>query len=315
VSLQDSIATAWQARASLHEAPDLDAYRVFHGFGEGCPGLAIDRYGEIATLEYRAGLADRLDEAVAGLDACRRFACIVARPRGQAGFALRGSLPDEPVVVHEHGLRFACDPARPGNPGLYLDARPARQWLRGHSQGRRVVNLFAFTGSLGVAAVVGGARSVVHVDSVTSALAMCRINHALNQVPIDDRGLARVNVYQHLRRQSAGRQRCAGIILDPPPLEGLALRTDRTPGGRGILALVPLVTRMLEPGGWLLCLFHHEARSHDELDQAVQHASRVPLAVVWRGQSGLDFPETDPHRKLRMSAFVHEAANVARNSV
>ncbi|HWN69406.1 MAG TPA: class I SAM-dependent methyltransferase [Haliangium sp.] len=305
MSLHDSIVTAWRARAALHEAPDLDAYRIFHGWHEGCPGLAIDRLGEVATIEYRPGLADRLDEAVAGLDACRRFACIVARPRGEAGFALRGSVPDAPVVVHEHGLRLLVDPARPGNPGLYLDARPARQWLRANSQGRRVVNLFAFTGSLGVAAAVGGARSLVHVDSTASALATCRENHALNQVPCDDRSLARVNVYQHLRRQSAGRQRCGGIILDPPPLEGLALRTDRTPGGRGVVALVPLVTRMLEPGGWLLCLFHQQPRAHDELDQAVQRASRVPLIAAWRGQSGPDFPESDPHRKLRMTAFVH----------
>lgn len=305
MSLHDSIARAWEARASLHETPDLDAYRLFHGWHEGCPGLAIDRLGEVATIEYRPGLEDHRDQAVAALDACRRFACIVARPRGQVGFALRGGLPEARVIVNEHGLRFGVEPARPGNPGLYLDARPARQWVRANSQGRRVINLFAFTGSMGVAAAVGGARSVVHVDSTASALAACRDNHARNQVPCDQRSLARVNVYQHLRRQQAGRQRCGGIILDPPPLTGPALRTDRTPGGRGVLSLVPLVTRMLEPGGWLLCLFHHQPRSHDELDHAVLRASEVPLDVLWRGQSGPDFPESDPHRKLRVTAFVH----------
>lgn len=303
VSLQESIAAAWRARASLHETPDLDVYRVFHGWGEGCPGLAIDRHGEVATIEYRAEVADRLDEIVAALDACRRFARVVARPRGQDAFALRGE-PGAHVVVCEHGLRFAVDPARPRNPGLFLDARPARRWLREQSRDRRVLNLFAFTGSLGVAAAAGGARSVVHVDSVQSALAMCRANHALNGIPVDDRALARVNVYQHLRRQSAGRQRMGGIILDPPPLAGPALRTDRTPGDRGVLGLVPLVTRMLAPGGWLLCFFHHDARSHEELERAVASASEAPLDVAWRGTSGPDFPETDVHRKLRMSAFV-----------
>jgi 23S rRNA (cytosine1962-C5)-methyltransferase len=305
VSLQESIAAAWSARASLHETPALDVYRVFHGWGEGCPGLAIDRHGEVATIEYRAEVADRLDEAVAGLDACRRFAHIVARPRGQDAFALRGALPGARVVVCEHGLRFAVDPARPRNPGLFLDARPARQWLRANSRDRRVLNLFAFTGSLGVAAAAGGARSVVHVDSVPSALAVCRENHALNGLPVDDRSLARVNVYQHLRRQSAGRQRMGGIILDPPPLTGQALRTDRTPGERGVLGLVPLVTRMLAPGGWLLCFFHHDERAHEALEAAVVGASQAPLDVAWRGTSGPDFPEADMHRKLRMSAFVH----------
>lgn len=305
VSLQESIAAAWRARASLHESADLDVYRVFHGWGEGCPGLAIDRLGEVATIEYRSEVADQLDEVVAGLDACRRFAHIVARPRGLDAFALRGALPAAPVVVREHGLRFAVDPARPRNPGLFLDARPARQWLRANGQDRRVLNLFAFTGSLGVAAAAGGARSVVHVDSVPSALEVCRENHALNGVPVDDRALARVNVYQHLRRQSAGRQRVSGIILDPPPLTGQALRTDRTPGDRGVLGLVPLVTRMLVPGGWLLCFFHHDQRTHEEMERAVADASRVPLEVAWRGTSGPDFPETDLHRKLRMTAFVH----------
>lgn len=305
MSLQESIAAAWRARASLHETPALDVYRVFHGWGEGCPGLAIDRYGEVATIEYRAEVADRLDEIVAGLDACQRFAHIVARPRGQDAFALRGEPSGTRVVVCEHGLRFAVDPLRPRNPGLFLDARPAREWLRANSRDRRVLNLFAFTGSLGVAAAAGGARSVVHVDSVPSALAMCRENHALNGVPVDDRSLARVNVYQHLRRQSAGRQRMGGIILDPPPLTGQALRTDRTPGERGVLGLVPVVTRMLAPGGWLLCFFHHDARSHEELEHAVASASPVPLDVAWRGTSGPDFPEVDVHRKLRMSVFVH----------
>lgn len=309
VSLQESIAAAWNARASLHEAPALDVYRVFHGWGEGCPGLAIDRYGEVATIEYRAEVADRLDEIVAGLDACRRFAHIVARPRGQDAFVLRGAQPDAPprapVIVCEHGLRFAVEPLRPRNPGLFLDARPARAWLRENGRDRRVLNLFAFTGSLGVAAVAGGARSVVHVDSVPSALAVCRENHGLNGLPVDDRALARVNVYQHLRRQSAGRQRMGGIILDPPPLTGQALRTDRTPGDRGVLGLVPLVTRMLEPGGWLLCFFHHDARSHEDLEREVASASQVPLEVTWRGTSGPDFPENDVHRKLRMTAFVH----------
>lgn len=327
VSLQESIVAAWNARASLHETPALDVYRLFHGWGEGCPGLAIDRYGEVATIEYRAEVADRLDEVVAGLDACRRFAHIVARPRGQDAFVLRGTLPGAPgappealpgaspgaapvppprapVVVCEHGLRFAVDPLRPRNPGLFLDARPARAWLRENGRDRRVLNLFAFTGSLGVAAAAGGARSVVHADSVPSALAMCRENHALNGVPVDDRALARVNVYQHLRRQSAGRQRMGGIILDPPPLTGQALRTDRTPGDRGVLGLVPLVTRMLEPGGWLLCFFHHDARSHEDLEREVASASQVPLEVTWRGTSGPDFPEIDMHRKLRMTAFV-----------
>lgn len=220
---------------------------------------------------------------------------------------------DTASVVHAGAkpavsLRFAIEPARPGNPGLFLDARPARAWIRAHSRGRRVLNLFAFTGSLGVAAAVGGAASVTHADSARTALRACRHNHELNRVPMDDRDLARVNIYQHLRRKAAARQRFDAIIVDPPPLTGLALRSDRTPGKRGPFALAPLVSRMLAPGGWILCFFHRDPRAPEEFEQEFVDAAGVPLDVIWRGQSGPDFPETSPARKLRLAALLRPDA-------
>jgi 23S rRNA (cytosine1962-C5)-methyltransferase len=308
MELYADIVAAWQRRAALHAEPDLDAYRVFHGFDEGCPGLAIDRYGDTLCIDCRPSLLDRLDVAVAALDGCGYAGRIVARPRRQKPFALRGDLSADPIIAREHGLRFAVSPARPGNPGLFLDARPARRWIREHSRERRVLNLFAFTGSLGVAAAAGGARRVVHLDNVPSALDACRDNHELNDLPVDDRDLARINVYQHLRRQSAGRQEFDAIIVDPPPLAGRAARTDRTPGGRGVAALAPLAARMLAPGGWMLCFFHHSERSRDDLEDQVRDASQTPLEVLWRGQSGPDFPEANPGKKLRITAFLRPLA-------
>src|SRR5262249_43288443 len=162
------------------------------------------------------------------------------------------------VVREPGGLRFAIDLGRAGNPGLYLDARPVRAWLRGGAAaGRRVVNLFAWTGSLGVAAAAGGARPVTQADSHAASLVWCRSNAELSGVACDDRDLARMNVYQHIRRAQAGRQRYDAIILDPPPGPEAPRPKDRTPGLRGVAALAAPSARMLEPGGWLLCLFHH----------------------------------------------------------
>ena len=197
-------------------------------------------------------------------------------------------------------------PGRPANPGLFLDARPARAWIRAHVGGRRVLNLFAFTGSLGVAAAVGGAREVVHVDSVRHALDMCRANHALNGMPVDDRSLARINVYQHLRKGQAARQKFDAVIVDPPPLKEHALRTDRTPGERGLAALAPLVARMLAPGGWALFFLHHGDKTREQLERELVDAAGVPLEVMWRGEQGPDFPESEDSRKLRLTAFLRQ---------
>ena len=318
MDLSRSIGEAWRARTALEREPDLDCYRLFHGWAEGCPGLEIDRYGDAAVIAYRPELAAEIPAVVDALDACRRFDVIVARARGGQGSAppsvLRGAPPAGPSwIVREHGLRFAVDLLRAGNPGLYLDARPARRWIREQAAGRRALNLFAFTGSLGVAAAAGGARPVVHVDSHRGALDWCRLHSELNHVPVDERDLARMNIYQHIRRAQAGRQRYGAIILDPPPGPERPRRKDRTPGERGTLALVPQVARMLEPGGWLLCFFHHDPREQAELEAEVTTGD-PRLELLWRGESGDDFPDSPVRRKLRVSAWSARAGGVPPTS-
>jgi 23S rRNA (cytosine1962-C5)-methyltransferase len=295
--LSAAINRAWQRRAPLHRDADTDAYRIFHGWTEGGPGIEIDRYGDAALIDYRDRVGHLVDGVAATLATLPGIRLVVGRPRSGEPAALVGDMPAEPVPVCEGGLRFLIEPWRPGNPGLFVDARAARAWLRDHARDRAVLNLFAFTGSLGVAAAIGGARRVVHVDSQRSALARCLANHALNGVPIDDRDLARVNIYQHLKRVAARRKRWGGIVLDPPP------PPRRDDAGKALEKLAALTAPTLDPDGWLLCFFHHSDRSRDDHEQAVLAAAGVPLEVAWRGTSGDDFPETDPNRKLRLTAF------------
>ncbi|HWM87451.1 MAG TPA: class I SAM-dependent methyltransferase [Kofleriaceae bacterium] len=304
MELSQRIRDGWRARAELERDPDVDCYRLFHGWSEGCPGLEIDRYGDAVVIAHGPELAPRLGELVETLDQCRRFEVVVARGRGAEPIALRGAPPAGPTwLVREHGLRFAVDLMRAGNPGLYLDARPARQWIRRNAAGRRVLNLFAFTGSLGVAAAAGGARPVAHVDSHRGALDWCRENARLNGVEVDERDLARMNIYQHIRRAQAGRQRYGAIILDAPPGPERPRAKDRTPGLRGTLALAPLAARMLEPGGWLLCFFHRDARDPARLEAEMAAAAGVRLEPLWRGASGPDFPGPDPRGDLTLIAM------------
>lgn len=291
------IERAWARRGDLHARTDIDAYRLFHGRGDGLPGLEIDRWGDAITIAYPAALAAHLPAIVDAIDRCQRFSTIAVRPRPGEPFARRGLDTGGEREVTELGIRYAVDLlTRGGNPGLFLDARPAREWIRAHSAGRRVLNLFSFTGSLGIAAAVGGARSVTHVDVSAQALARCRSNSALSGVRVDARDLVRVNVYQHLRRASAARMRCDAIIADPPPLGPAARRSDRTPGERGLVALAPRVVSMLAPGGWLLCFFH----PRDPADEAqVVAAAGAPLRELWRGAPGVDFPGSG----MRIVAF------------
>lgn len=301
MSLRQHIRAAWDRREALHREAGTDAYRIVHGWSEGCPGLEIDRYGGAALVSSKSHVAE-IEEAYEAVAALHDFEVIVGKPRGAEPIAVRGTMPEASIEVREHGLRYLVEPWRPGNPGLFLDARPARAWIRANSAERRVLNLFAFSGSLGVAAAAGGALSVTHVDMQRGSLERCRANHRLNDLHLDDRDLMRANVYQHLRKGAAGRRRFGAIIVDPPPITP-SQHSDRTPGGRGLPTLAPLCTRMLEPGGWLLCFLHRTEGDREAREREIIAAAERPLEVMWRGESGDDFPETDLRYKLALTAF------------
>jgi 23S rRNA (cytosine1962-C5)-methyltransferase len=295
----DDIARAYQAREPLHQTPELEAYRLFHGYSEGLVGLEVDRYGDTAIITSKGADASLFAAVADCLFELGAFPTIIAKERGKPPLAIRGTLPSAPQVVLEHGLRFAVETWAPLNPGLYLDARPARTWLREHSQGMRILNLFSFAGSLGVAAMAGGARSLTHVDTQKRALKRCGANHALNAQHVDHRDLVCEDALRFLGRALSGSRRFGGVIVDPPPnREG-----KRQGGNLSPIALAAKTLPLVEPGGWILCFFHHDERSWDELEAGGFEAVGTELDVTWRGQSGSDFPEVDEHRRLRLSSF------------
>ncbi len=300
--LGDSIRSAAKRRQPLLDA-GIYTYRLLHGYGEGVDGLTIDRYEDAAAIRYRSDIEPRLPAIAGALVTAGDFTLITARHRrfGSEPRALVGDIGTERVEKREGDLRLLLHFSRRGNPGIYLDARPIREWLMKNSADRRVLNLFSFTGSLGIAAARGGAASVVHVDSHGPTLAWAKANCELNGLPVDDRDFARINVYQHLRKQSNGRRRYGGIILDPPPGPSSPRGKDRSPGERGVAALAPLAARTLEPGGWLLCFLHHDMRPRDVIESEI--ATACELEVGWRGESGIDFPEATKSTQLRVTAF------------
>lgn len=308
--LTQAIANACAKRATLaHDGQT--AYRLFHGYGEGHPGLAIDRYGSTILVSHKAGEDDLIEPVLAGLDQAAVDAEIVIAKahrsfnwdtRAISTSAVRGTRPTGPVHVLENGLTLVATPHDEANNGLFLDARPVREWLLENSRDRRVLNLFAYTGSLGVAAAVGGAKRVIHLDKAKHPLMLARENHRLNGLPINERSFIAGDVYRHLPRAARGGAQFDGIVLDPPPCVPRQWRKNH-PGAQDFARLTRLTTKLLAPGGWLLCFFHRFDRSRAEFEAEVMAHAAYDLRVLWRGTSGPDFPELDPERKLRVTAF------------
>ena len=183
------IESAVAARSSLIDAGHTSALRLFNGFSEGCPGLVIDLYGRTLVFfnqhdppaEIKPLIQPAQDWLLAHFDWLQ---AVIIKTRHtddeqmRRGVLVFGSQPDR--EINEHGVRYALDLCLNQDASFYLDTRNLRDWLRRTMHGKIVLNTFAYTGSLGVAALVGGAARVVQVDLVPRFLKLARQSSELN---------------------------------------------------------------------------------------------------------------------------------------
>lgn len=305
------IAPAWEKREPLRASGDTDCYRLFHGYEEGLNGVSIEKFGDVAIIDYKQDIREQLNELATVLNSYHTYSLIIAKGHQSLGlklhqrlFSVSGEIDDKPYFAKEYGLRYYIKPDAPHNAGLYVDARPVRQWLLNNSQNRRVLNLFSFAGSLGLAACKGGARSVTHLDKSAELLPRIAKSYSVNDLPFDNRDFVRGDIYKHLPRAIRKGQRFDGIILDPPPRVYASPHAQNKPLGQDFHQLAQLCSKLLNPGGWLIGMFHRFDSTWKEEEQSVINASQGTLSVTERFNSGIDFPESDSNRKLRVSIFI-----------
>ncbi len=252
---------AWEARRELHGACELGApaaLRIVHAEADGFDGLTLDRYGPLYVLEQHRRDAPVEELLSACSDRFGRDAPVYLKHRYSRDEALRSGAqvagePHSPeVVIDEEGLRFAVNVAQGEHTGLFLDARAARRLVRGLASGRRVLNLFSYTGAFGVAAGAGGARATTNVDNKKTALAVARRNYELSGVDADTRSFLASDVISYLKRAKKGRGRFDLIIVDPPPRFDLPGKKRRFDARTGYGRLVARCLAVLEPGGTVL---------------------------------------------------------------
>ncbi len=160
-----------------------------HGESDGLPGVIADRYDDVVVLQCLSAGAERWRDVIAAaLQEATGVHCVFERSdaevRSLEGLpartgTLRGALPDIVTIV-EDGIAYRVDVVHGQKTGFYLDQRDNRRIVRGHAAGRRVLNAFCYTGGFSLAALAGGAASVLSVDSSADALNLARDNLARN---------------------------------------------------------------------------------------------------------------------------------------
>ncbi|MEC8424752.1 MAG: class I SAM-dependent methyltransferase [Myxococcota bacterium] len=257
--LASRLEAALGRRAALFEQlhdEGTDCYRILHGSVEGAPGLTVDRYGPLLLFQtFRDPLPPGALEALHGPAQAALGLPLLPLWNHRAGARTasdfeRFHAADPAVqayhVGHELGLRVAVRGRHRGlDPLHFLDFRVVRRWLLDHASGADVLNLFAYTGTAGVAAAAGGASHVVDVDFAASALDIGSRNARLNGLPpgrlerlqsdffVAARQLAGLPV----KGRAARRRR--GLRIHPRQFDITIL--DPPPGGRSPFGTVDLV--------------------------------------------------------------------------
>ena len=225
------LATAYDVRKSIFPQWSKDngqltnAFRLVHGEGDGLPGLVIDVYDRTAVMQAhsvgmhvsRNEIAEALAEVLDGIVdniyyKSETTLAYKASEDGGNGF-LKGGLATASDIATENGLKFHVDWLGGQKTGFFVDQRENRALLERYSHGRKVLNMFCYTGGFSFYAMRGGAELVHSVDSSSRAIDITRANVELN-FPGDARHEAYAeDAFKYLDRMG---DQYDLIILDPP---------------------------------------------------------------------------------------------------
>ena len=211
-----------KSAAAFFASDQSDARRVFHGRGQRFPGLehiCIDWFRPLVLITAHAAIDDieELKESLLLADEHKQIRTIVLQNRFERGAPAQTIYGEAagPIVASEGSLHFDVHPGTQQNCGLFLDMRCLRDWLLENSLDANVLNLFAYTCSLSVAAIAGGARSVTNVDMSKTSIKWGEENHTLNQ-----QDLRNVQSVPHNLFKSWGKIKQFGrydiVVIDPP---------------------------------------------------------------------------------------------------
>lgn len=311
--LETRLRAALAARAHLVDARHETAFRALHGFTEGVPALALDVFATTLVVHDHAAPAG--DEAAArrAVDVVRETWPWVraalwknhrgAAPEARAGVTIFGTREDLARRVREDGVRYSLSLDAQKDAGLYLDTRGLRAWLERHSEGKRVLNTFAYTGSLGVAARAGGARQVVHLDRSREALNVAKASYALNGFPISKADFIVDDVFARAARMRRTVDLFDTVIVDPPFFSSTG--AGRVDLGAETSRLLDKLRPLVADGGALVvvhnALFVPGAEVHAALERMtadgyakIEELIDVPEDVAGYAETRVTAPPVDP---------------------
>jgi 23S rRNA (cytosine1962-C5)-methyltransferase len=288
-------------RARLPAARHANALRLVHGESDGLPGVVVDRYADVLVVQLLSAGAERWRTEI--VDALARSSgCTAIYERSDAevrtlegleprsGFVFGNSQARRCPIV-EHGLAFHVDVEQGQKTGFFLDQRENRQRIRALAAGREVLDGFCYTGGFAIAALAGGAKRVLALESSPAALEVARENLAANPLDPARLELVQADVFAQLRVLRDRAARFDLIVLDPPKFAPTAAQAKNA--ARAYKDINLLAFKLLAPGG-LLATFSCSGGVPADLFQSIVAGAAVDAGaeakIIERFGAAADHP-------------------------
>jgi 23S rRNA (cytosine1962-C5)-methyltransferase len=280
------------------------ACRLVYSESDGLSGLSADRYHRWLVAQFTSlalflrrelllrllaeqtgaeGILLRTERGIAGREG------LDLRPQHEAAW---GVLPDGPIAIVEHGLSYRVDPRIGQKTGFYLDQRDNRRAVAAYCQGRRVLDLFCYSGGFALNALRhGGALSALGIDSSAAAIELARQNAESNGV--EGASFEAGDVFHRLDSLAAAGERFGVVVCDPP-------KFARNPQAiedalKGYIRLNRAALDVLEPDGILVtcsCSGHVDRQLFAEVLAQVAEQSARPIQILEQRGQAPDHPVT-----------------------
>jgi 23S rRNA (cytosine1962-C5)-methyltransferase len=279
-----------------------EACRLVFSESDGLSGLVVDRYGAWLVVQLTSlALARRVDMLVEHLvELCRPRGIYLRTERGIGAVEgldlsdrpLWGEEPDGPVVIDENGLEFEVDLRTGQKTGFYLDQRDNRRAAATFAAGRRVLDVFCYTGGFALTAARAGATEVLGIDVSQSAVAMAQRNAERNR--LSNARFETAGAFERMEELAAAdspANRFGMVILDPPKFARQSRAVEDAL--RGYLRANLLAVRLLEPGGILVtcsCSGHVTREDFVAVLGAVAEQSRRDIQILAQLGQAPDHP-------------------------
>lgn len=248
-----------------------ECQRLFHGRGHAYEGLAhvnVDWLSPVVLITLYQEVDEQwlVKNAQALADLVPQATSVQVQHRWQKFAPVEVLIGEniEHTVVIESELKYHIELGKAQNTGLFLDMKNGRDWVKAHSNGKNVLNLFSYTCAFSVAASAGGASQVVNVDLSKASLAKGRENHRLNKQVTENIVFQGVDIFK-----SYGRLKKYGpydvLISDPPSFQKGSVNIERD-----YSKIIRRIPQLVKPGGKVMLCLNSPDLNEDFLFEQVE---------------------------------------------